>query len=114
MGNIARDGCAKRCNDYSAPEIHPGMSARSVAKAGLGGLSHPTAGAPDASSANPLDPTVPGKRKRLTDLQIHPSMSKPGFDDYSHRDTAHRVLSDAVLSGSSKLPPVAPIGRCDK
>lgn len=39
----------------------------------LRGMGHAVGSAPDASAANPLDPTVPGKR--LSPPAIHPSMA---------------------------------------
>ena len=56
-GNIARAGKPKAFHPVS---VHKGMTAQQVAMAGVGGMGHGTA-APDASAANPLAPTTPGK-----------------------------------------------------
>jgi hypothetical protein len=80
----------------SPPPIHPGMTSRQVAGANLGGLGHAYAGAPDGSGANPLDPTVPGKRP--SPPAIHPGMrsrTSPGLDSSAHRELGARVLAEA-------------------
>lgn len=46
---------------HSATGIHNGMSEQARMKAGAGGIGKPISAAPDASSSNPLDKTVPGK-----------------------------------------------------
>jgi hypothetical protein len=55
-GNLARDGAPKA---HHAVPLHGGATEQQRKMTGMG---HPIHGAPDASSANPLDPTVPGKR----------------------------------------------------
>src|ERR1700687_4711914 len=64
--SIARDGAPKRFHPVS---VHNGMTAQQQKMTGMG---HPVAGSPDASSANPLDPTTPGKR--LTPVTKSPGM----------------------------------------
>lgn len=51
-------GKAPKAKGYAVP-LHNGMTQQQRKMTGMG---HPVAGAPDAASANPLDPTVPGKR----------------------------------------------------
>jgi hypothetical protein len=58
--------------------LHNGMTAQQQKMTGLG---HPVAGAPDGSSSNPLDKTVPGKT-------FAPVAAYPGMRSRSH-DTAH-------------------------
>lgn len=53
---LARAGAPKKLQPVS---LHNGATEQQRKMTGMG---HPVAGAPDASSANPLDPTVPGKR----------------------------------------------------
>jgi hypothetical protein len=68
--NIARD--AGRGKNVHPIKVHGGMTDRQAKGASLGGMGHPVAGSPDASSANPLDPTAPGKR--LTRVTPSPGM----------------------------------------
>ncbi|HUI12985.1 MAG TPA: hypothetical protein VL048_05890 [Xanthobacteraceae bacterium] len=88
-----------------AVSLHNGMTEQQRKMTGMG---HPMAGAPDAASANPLDPTVPGKR--LTPVQPVPGMrsrsndslggSKPGENHMRGKPDvdAMRSLGAAVLA----------------
>ena len=55
--NLARDGAPKRLHPVA---YHSGNTRQQIDMAGVGGMGHATK-APDASAANPLAPTVPGK-----------------------------------------------------
>jgi hypothetical protein len=86
-----------RAKPSGPPPIHPGMSSKQVAGANAGGLGHPYPGAPDAASANPLDPTVPGKR--LSPPAIHPGMrsrTSPGLNEDAHKELGRLVLAAAT------------------
>jgi hypothetical protein len=61
-GNVARDGAPKV---HHATPAHGGMTRRQTNMAGVGGLSHATESAPDASAPSPLDKAAPGKRTVL-------------------------------------------------
>jgi hypothetical protein len=74
-GNIARNGAPKVHADVP---VHGGMTRRQVELKGMG---HAIGSAPDASAANPLDKTVPGKT-------FAPVQAYPGMRSRSH-DTAH-------------------------
>lgn len=95
--NIARSGAAKHSSVSAIPPTHGGMTFNQQVKAGRGGMSHPFAGAPDASSANPMDPTVPGKKLPAT--KIHPSMSKGAGADQLHRDLGILMLASCKTNG---------------
>jgi hypothetical protein len=91
----------KTCNE-PAP-IHGGMSARAQATAGLGGMGHAVGSAPDASAANPLDPTAP--EKRLTPVPVTPGMRNRTTVPHDSERGA-KVMAEAVESGASKQPKV--------
>jgi hypothetical protein len=81
------------------PKIHSHMASRTNTT--LGAPPHPNYG-PDASSANPLDPSQ--AEKRLPIPQVHsgtPSRAERGHHD---PDMAGKVMGQAIISGSTKLP----------
>lgn len=82
---------------YDPVAIHDGMTRQQQAMAGVGGMGHPVAGAPDAASANPLDPTVPGKN--FPAVKLMPGMrsrTSPDLTDNAHRDLGALVLASAT------------------
>jgi hypothetical protein len=84
----------------SPPPIHPGMTSKQVAGMNAGGLSHPLGSVPDASSANPLDPTVPGKN--LQPVKLAPGMrnrTSPGGTQ------AHLALGKAIMDEALRGAP---------
>lgn len=88
---------SSRAKPSGPSPIHPGMSSKQVAGAGIGGMGHPYAGAPDASSSNPMDPTVPGKR--LSEPAIAFGMrsrTTPGLNDDAHRELGRLILASAT------------------
>ncbi len=97
-----RNGAPKR--PILTPSIHPGMTDQQRKMTGMG---HPIAGAPDASSANPLDPTVQGKR--LTPPRAHPFMKGAA----ANPDLAERgalVVNEAIDRSNDSQHP-AKLGR---
>ena len=77
--------------------VHPSMTDQQVAQAGT---KHLIDGAPDASSASPLDTLSTSQYgKRTAKPAIHSSMTKT-----PHTDGGDQVLAEAVPSGSTKLP----------
>jgi hypothetical protein len=83
------------------PPIHPGMTEQQQKMTGMG---HPVAGAPDASSANPLDPTVPGKRLTLP----RASWGPPGVDLLAEQG---RHVVDQAIDRSNDSQHPAKLGR---
>jgi hypothetical protein len=69
--------------------IHSGMTPMQQQLKGMG---HAVGSAPDASSANPLDPTAPGKCEKP--LMVHPSMTRQ--QQTSAIFNGEKVLSEAV------------------
>jgi hypothetical protein len=98
-----RNGAAKR--PTLTPPVHDGMTEQQRKMTGMG---HPIAGAPDASSANPLDPTALGKR--LTPPTIHPSMKHSSVEDFIMREQSGRVINEAI-DGSKDSQHPARFGR---
>lgn len=87
--NVARNGKPK---DYAATNVAHGMTDQQKKMQGMG---HPIQGAPDASSSNPLDPTVMGKR--LTAPRVHPSMRGANAPtDAELRNLGQKMLVEAV------------------
>ncbi len=58
---LGRDGRVPKRGYLRPDPIHPGMTENQSSGFLRGGMGAPYAGAPDGSSSNPLDPTVPGK-----------------------------------------------------
>ena len=111
-GNPARDGAPKRLHPVS---VHNGMTERQRALAGMG---HANASAPDASSANPLDPTTPrppsfaggpnyprtgynAPRGKQTAVPVHPSMSNKSR---YNPDLGAAILAEATCDGDPNHP----------
>jgi hypothetical protein len=69
----------------------------------LNGMGHAMGSGPDASAANPLDPEAPGKR--LAAVAVHPGMASRSANHEVGKAIGDRMMGEAVLSGSSKLPP---------
>jgi hypothetical protein len=67
-GSIARTGTTGKIQPDTP--IHSGMTPMQQQLRGMG---HAVGSAPDASAANPLDPTVPGKR--MSPTMVHPGMT---------------------------------------
>lgn len=79
--------------------VHPSMTDQQVAQAGT---KHLIDGAPDASSASPLDTlSVSQAGKRLPKPAIHDGMRGHAA---IVTDGGDQVLAEAVISGSTKLP----------
>jgi hypothetical protein len=110
-----RSGAAKKAQtDFPTKWGHRDMNVESGNTAGLapGGKIGPNdatgalAGAPDASSPNPLDPEPRGKTLRR---QPGAEIKTPwGMTDANGKgvdpNAAGKVLGEAILSGSTKLP----------
>jgi hypothetical protein len=95
-GTIATRGTVAKRSSAPVP-VHPGMTSKQVAGMNAGGLSHPLGSVPDASSANPLDPTVP--RKNLHSVELHPGMrsrTSPGLDTDAHKELGRLILASAT------------------
>jgi hypothetical protein len=94
--NVARRGSVpKRCG--TPAKIHNGMTRMQHATAGRGGMPHSTAGIPDASSSNPMDPEPVGKK--LTPVVTTRGMRSritPHMDDLARRDRGAKIMSEAV------------------
>jgi hypothetical protein len=89
-------GKQPKAKDFSV-KVHPAMTDQQVAQ---DGTRHLIDGAPDASSASPLDTLSASQYgKRISKAPIHPSMAGT-----PHRDDSDAMMSDAVFSGSTKLP----------
>lgn len=71
---------------HPAVPIHKNMTARQQELRGMG---HAVGSAPDASAANPLDPTAPGKVEKP--LMVHPSMQRTPATF-----NGERVLAEAI------------------
>jgi hypothetical protein len=105
--NIARAGGKAKRHLGEAPEVHSGMH-HQESGVGVHGISKTqnAAEAPDASSANPLDKTYEGKVLPIP--VTTPGMRSRTDAGMQHTDYRHavgkRVLDEAILSGSSKLP----------
>jgi hypothetical protein len=92
---IARAGGRAKAGGPSP--IHSSMTDQQVAQAGT---KHLIDGAPDASSASPLDTLSASQYgKQLPKPAIHSSMTAT-----PHTDSGDQVLAGAVISGSTKLP----------
>jgi hypothetical protein len=98
-GNIARDGAPKNHRDVP---IHGGMTAQQQAMRGMG---HPMAGAPDASSANPLDPEAPAKR--LAPVAIVPGQRSrtSDCDDALHAARGRAMIDQAIAASCDPTHP---------
>ena len=106
-GNIARAGGKAKRHLGEAPAVHSGMH-HVENGVGVHGISKTqnAAEAPDASSANPLDKTYEGKVLPIP--VTTPGMRSRTDAGMQHTDYRHgvakRILDEAILSGSSKLP----------
>jgi hypothetical protein len=97
--SIARRAGAKRLAPVS---LHNSATEQQQKMTGMG---HPIAGAPDASSVNPFDPTVPGKR--LTPPRAAWGQGGPG--DWLENQ-GHRVVDEAISRSNDSQHP-ANLGR---
>jgi hypothetical protein len=97
MSNIARDGAAKK---LSPPAIHPGMTSKQQAGFGTGGIPNSIGGYLDASPANPLDSSNPGKNLKAT-----PDAFGMKHVDGKSQDDRHsvgaRVWAEALNQGDA-------------
>jgi hypothetical protein len=93
-----RNGAPKR--PTLTPPVHPGMTPMQQQLKGMG---HAIGSAPDASAANPLDPTAPGKR--LTPPRA--SWGNPGGDWLAKQGA--RVVDEAIERAEPDHP--AKLGR---
>lgn len=93
--NVARDGAAKRPQSsfptkWGMRDVTAELSSVSPANPGVG---------PDASSANPLDPTVPGKKVQSS------------FETkWGHRDANGKSIN-GVHSGQAVLDEASHLGK---
>lgn len=97
----ARNGAAK--NPQTSFPVHPGMKdpdGSDETNEAVGPV-NPGSG-PDASSPNPLDPTKVGKR---VDTSFDASWgATDGHGKGVDKSIGGKVLGEAILSGSAKLP----------
>jgi len=94
---LARTGSPKRLDPLVT---HPHMASRTNTSLGA-----PTTGAPpDASSPLPTDFEKQHGSKTLPVPRCHPATSSRAERGQFDPNSANRVVSDAILSGSTRLP----------
>lgn len=88
--------------------VHPGMSRQQKINADFGGLGHATStnAMPDGSSANPLDPTAPGKSFVGKCAPVSHGMVRqgPSYGDHDGlQPLSERVMEQSALSLHDRL-----------
>jgi hypothetical protein len=101
--NIARCGGQPKRFLGEAPAIHGVMFhvENGVMKQSISKIQN-AAEAPDGGSPNPQDPTVPGKR--FAPVAVHPGMASRSANHETGVALGAKILGEAILSGSSRLP----------
>ena len=92
---IARDGAPKRLDPV---RHHPQMTSRQTNTAGIGGLGHAYAGAPDASGPSPTDPTS-GASKPFVGKNVpdaHGMKHQGGIPELTRHSMRSRLWREAL------------------
>lgn len=95
---IARDGSLKKLDPPGV--IHPSMANRTSTSLGA----PPTGAPPDASSPLPTDVEKQHGSKTLPIPRCHPGTPSRAERSTYDPDSANKVVGEAILSGSTRLP----------